>query len=331
MKHGPIALLDENTPVVVVATRMDRVYDKIVSNIQEVRARGAHVIAIASDGNEDIQHHADDVIYVPAAPAFLSAMLAVVPLQLLAYRIARLRGLTGRPAAQPRQDRHRRVEGLEARLLDWRQARVRLQSRVIAYPARRDAPPYRRRGSRCPGCRAGRRRGRRRRRGAARDQDRRCPVAVTMRTPGHDEELALGFCLSEGLGLRQRGCPTISRRTSSRSTRPGSTRPAGASFYTSSSCGVCGKGALEAVAVEAPRSRATCSVAFATVRRCPTGCARHRPAFAVDRWAARDGAFTAAGELLCVREDVGRHNAMDKVIGWAFREGGCRSPARCCA
>lgn len=93
MKHGPIALLDENTPVVVVATRMERVYDKLVSNIQEVRARGAHVIAIASDGNEDIQHHADDVIYVPKAPAFLSAVLAVVPLQLLAYRIARLRGL----------------------------------------------------------------------------------------------------------------------------------------------------------------------------------------------------------------------------------------------
>jgi glucosamine--fructose-6-phosphate aminotransferase (isomerizing) len=93
MKHGPIALLDENTPVVVIATRMERVYEKLVSNIQEVRARGAHVIAIASDGNEDIQHHADDVIYVPKAPAFLSAVLAVVPLQLLAYRIARLRGL----------------------------------------------------------------------------------------------------------------------------------------------------------------------------------------------------------------------------------------------
>ncbi len=92
MKHGPIALLDENTPVVVVATRI-HVYDKIVSNIQEVRARGAHVIAIATDGNEDIQHHADDVIYVPEAPAFLQAVLAVVPLQLLAYRIARLRGL----------------------------------------------------------------------------------------------------------------------------------------------------------------------------------------------------------------------------------------------
>jgi glutamine---fructose-6-phosphate transaminase (isomerizing) len=92
MKHGPIALLDEGTPVVVVATDI-HVYDKIVSNIQETRARGAHVIAIATEGNEDIQHHADDVIYVPRTPAFLQAALAVVPLQLLAYRVARLRGL----------------------------------------------------------------------------------------------------------------------------------------------------------------------------------------------------------------------------------------------
>jgi len=92
MKHGPIALLEEGTPVVVVATNI-HVYDKIVSNIQETRARGAHVIAVATDGNEDIQHHADDVIYVPRTPAFLQAALAVVPLQLLAYRIARLRGL----------------------------------------------------------------------------------------------------------------------------------------------------------------------------------------------------------------------------------------------
>ncbi len=92
MKHGPIALLDESTPVVVIATH-SHVYDKMVSNIQEVRARGAYVIAIATDGNEDIQHHADDVIYIPRSPAFLQAVLAVVPLQLLAYRIARLRGL----------------------------------------------------------------------------------------------------------------------------------------------------------------------------------------------------------------------------------------------
>jgi glutamine---fructose-6-phosphate transaminase (isomerizing) len=92
MKHGPIALLDPDTPVVCVATD-SHVYDKVVSNIQETRARGAHVIAIATDGNEDIQHHADDVIYVPRTPAFLQAVLAILPLQLLAYRIARLRGL----------------------------------------------------------------------------------------------------------------------------------------------------------------------------------------------------------------------------------------------
>ncbi len=92
MKHGPIALLDDDTPVVCIATD-SHVYDKVVSNIQESRARGAHVIAIATDGNEDIQHHADDVIYVPKTPAFLQASLAILPLQLLAYRIARLRGM----------------------------------------------------------------------------------------------------------------------------------------------------------------------------------------------------------------------------------------------
>jgi glutamine---fructose-6-phosphate transaminase (isomerizing) len=92
MKHGPIALLDEDVPVVVVATD-STVYEKVVSNIQEVRARGAEVIAIATDGNEDIQHHADDVVYVPRTHPFLQAALAVIPLQLLAYRIARLRGL----------------------------------------------------------------------------------------------------------------------------------------------------------------------------------------------------------------------------------------------
>jgi len=92
MKHGPIALLDSETPVVCVATD-SHVYEKVVSNIQETRARGAQVIAIATDGNEDIQHHADDVIYVPKTSEYLQAVLAVLPLQLLAYRIARLRGL----------------------------------------------------------------------------------------------------------------------------------------------------------------------------------------------------------------------------------------------
>jgi glucosamine--fructose-6-phosphate aminotransferase (isomerizing) len=93
MKHGPIALLSENTPVVVVATD-SHVYEKVVSNIEEVRARGAQVIAIASDGNEAIQHLADEVIYVPRAHPFIQPMLAVVPLQMLALRIAELRALS---------------------------------------------------------------------------------------------------------------------------------------------------------------------------------------------------------------------------------------------
>jgi glucosamine--fructose-6-phosphate aminotransferase (isomerizing) len=91
MKHGPIALIEEGTPVVVVATN-SHVYDKILSNIAETRARGARVIAIATDGNEEIQHYADDVIYVPRTMPLLQPALAVIPLQLLAYRIAALHG-----------------------------------------------------------------------------------------------------------------------------------------------------------------------------------------------------------------------------------------------
>jgi glutamine---fructose-6-phosphate transaminase (isomerizing) len=92
MKHGPIALLDEQTPVVAVATDSP-VLEKIASNMQEVRARGAHVIAIATAGNERIAAHADSVVYVPAVDWMLQPILAVIPLQLLAYEIARRRGL----------------------------------------------------------------------------------------------------------------------------------------------------------------------------------------------------------------------------------------------
>jgi glutamine---fructose-6-phosphate transaminase (isomerizing) len=92
MKHGPIALLDESTPVVCIATD-SHVHDKVVSNIQEVKARGAQVIAIATDGDEEIQHHADDVVYVPRTDPLLQPVVAVLPLQLLAYRIAVLRDL----------------------------------------------------------------------------------------------------------------------------------------------------------------------------------------------------------------------------------------------
>ncbi len=92
MKHGPIALLDESTPVVCVATDMP-VLDKMISNMQEVRARGAHVIAIATEGDERIAAQAEEVIYVPRTDWMLQALLAVIPLQLFAYYVARKRGL----------------------------------------------------------------------------------------------------------------------------------------------------------------------------------------------------------------------------------------------
>jgi glucosamine--fructose-6-phosphate aminotransferase (isomerizing) len=92
MKHGPIALLDESTPVVVVATESP-VLEKVISNIQEVRARGARVIAVATEGDARLSEHADEVIAVPETHWMLAPLLAVIPLQLLAYYIARGRGL----------------------------------------------------------------------------------------------------------------------------------------------------------------------------------------------------------------------------------------------
>jgi glucosamine--fructose-6-phosphate aminotransferase (isomerizing) len=92
MKHGPIALLDDQTPVVVVATDSP-VKEKVVSNMQEVAARGAHVIAVATEGDDTIARHAEEVLYVPRTESMIQPILAVIPLQLLAYRIARLRGL----------------------------------------------------------------------------------------------------------------------------------------------------------------------------------------------------------------------------------------------
>jgi len=91
MKHGPIALIDENMPVVCVAPQ-DGVYAKVVSNMQEVKARGGRLIAITSEGNGDLRHLADHQIAVPASPPLLTPVLTVIPLQLLAYHIAVLRG-----------------------------------------------------------------------------------------------------------------------------------------------------------------------------------------------------------------------------------------------
>jgi len=91
MKHGPIALLEEGSPVLVVATD-SFVYDKLMSNVQEVKARGARVIAVASEGNVGIEEIADDVLYVPKTDEMLSPLLAIVPLQLFAYYVAKNRG-----------------------------------------------------------------------------------------------------------------------------------------------------------------------------------------------------------------------------------------------
>lgn len=91
MKHGPIALIDEDMPVVVVAPK-DAIYEKIISNIEEVRARGGHIIAVTTEGNTSIQSKADHVLYIPQTMDFLVPLLSVIPLQLYAYHIAVLRG-----------------------------------------------------------------------------------------------------------------------------------------------------------------------------------------------------------------------------------------------
>ena len=91
MKHGPIALLDEGFPVIAIATQSP-VYDKVVSNLQESKARGAMVVAVATEGDEEIRKHADHVIYIPKVRDAFSAITASVPLQLLARSIAVLRG-----------------------------------------------------------------------------------------------------------------------------------------------------------------------------------------------------------------------------------------------
>jgi FdhD protein len=148
------------------------------------------------------------------------------------------------------------------------------------------------------------------------------PVAVTMRTPGHDEELALGFCLSEGLRPVGARLPDDLAANTVDVDAPGFD-PARLqrSFYTTSSCGVCGKGALDAVAVEAPRVTAELHVPLELVSSLPGRLREAQAAFAVTGGLHATGLFTPDGELLCVREDVGRHNALDKVVGWAFGAG----------
>src|SRR5262249_54593337 len=91
MKHGPIALVDPETPSIFLMPQ-GPVYEKVMSNLEEVKARGGPVIAVACEGDEEIAERADEVIYVPEAPDYLQPLIAAVPLQLLAYHIALLRG-----------------------------------------------------------------------------------------------------------------------------------------------------------------------------------------------------------------------------------------------
>jgi len=146
-------------------------------------------------------------------------------------------------------------------------------------------------------------------------------LAVTMRTPGHDEELALGFLYGEGLidapspaGPTDDLAANVVEVDAPLRFDPGRRR-----FYTTSSCGVCGKGALEEVAVHAPRLPDGPVLARSLVADLPERL--RQPGFEATGGLHATGLFDAAGELLEVREDVGRHNAMDKVVGRALLDG----------
>ena len=143
-----------------------------------------------------------------------------------------------------------------------------------------------------------------------------------MRTPGHDEELALGFCISEGLRPTDAQLPDdLAANTVEVDASEFDPARLQRSFYTTSSCGVCGKGALDAIAVEAPRVASQLRLPLAIVASLPDRLREAQAAFEATGGLHATGLFTVEGEALCVREDVGRHNALDKVVGWAFREG----------
>jgi FdhD protein len=146
-------------------------------------------------------------------------------------------------------------------------------------------------------------------------------VAVTMRTPGHDEELALGFCLSEGLRPVRAALSADLAANAVEVEAEGDVGRLQRNFYTSSSCGVCGKGALEAVAVEAARVESDLRLPAALLASLPDRLRDAQPTFDATGGLHATGLFDRGGRLVCLREDVGRHNAMDKVIGWAFGEG----------
>ena len=148
------------------------------------------------------------------------------------------------------------------------------------------------------------------------------PVAVTMRTPGHDEELALGFAVGEGLRPVSASLPAdLAANTVELEVASFDPERWRRHFYTSSSCGVCGKGALDAVAVGAPPVVTGLTASAGLLAQLPDRLREAQPTFAVTGGLHATGLFDERGELLCVREDIGRHNAFDKVVGWAFAQG----------
>jgi FdhD protein len=148
------------------------------------------------------------------------------------------------------------------------------------------------------------------------------PVAVTMRTPGHDEELALGFAVGEGLEPVSASLPgDLAANAVELTVRSFDAERLRRHFYTSSSCGVCGKGALDAVAVSAPPSRSALTVDPEVLASLPDRLRGGQAAFELTGGLHAAALFDPDGSLLVLREDVGRHNAVDKSVGWAFREG----------
>ncbi len=143
------------------------------------------------------------------------------------------------------------------------------------------------------------------------------PIAVTMRTPGHDDELALGFLHGEGL-IDGPSPTTLGAELEANTIEvagPLLRDPGERNFYATSSCGVCGKGAIEEITIDCPRLGPGPSVERALVADLPERLSQ--PVFELTGGLHATGLFSSKGEAICAREDIGRHNAMDKVIGRA--------------
>lgn len=163
------------------------------------------------------------------------------------------------------------------------------------------------------------------------------PTTVIMRTPGADQELARGFLFTEGLIGRAEDLRSIARPEGLKPEEVGNVldvtvapplvraRPFQRNFYASSSCGVCGKASLQAVEVHARPVTSTVRVSRAVIAGLPERLRAAQAVFARTGGLHAAGLFDEHGALLCVREDVGRHNAVDKVVGWALEAG--RLPA----